>query len=215
MENLCEAHDCNNVIRGRRADSKYCTESCKQRQKRFNKSNGIVSSRSYNRAAVAPTGNLLNDISSNAAMSFISNGSIDPITNIGNTTMRTCLPYAAEMIKKRPLLSLLLAGGGFVAADSFFSNCSTSETTKNGNKEVTKTCTTANALQKTGGAAATVLVGNYIVDLIFDSLKLNTNVSDTGQTRVRHGSNPRKTRLDKAIDQMTSNPKLYNQLFSN
>jgi len=209
MENLCQAHDCNNVIRGRRNDARYCTESCKNREKKYRKSNGITTANYNSKLAVSNSGNIINDIATNATVGMIRNGAADPIRTIGNSAMNTCVPYAIEMVKKHPLLSIALAYGGFKLSDNFFSSCSTSTKTVNGVAEVTETCKQATALEKGGGAAAAVVVGNWLIDSFISNLDQISGSIDTGNTPGNTRVNPRYSRgslLDKAVNYMAKNP---------
>jgi len=169
MENkLCEAHDCSNVIRGRRSSSAYCTDACRQRQKRFRKENGITgSSVSVGRSSVVSSGNLINDVSQSASLALL-RGSGDPVTNMMNGAVSTCVPYAIAAIRKYPILSLALAWAGYKGASSLFSSCTDTTTVKDGKTEVSKTCKKANVVQKTGGAAVAVIGGGYLLDTILD-----------------------------------------------
>jgi len=219
MENICQAHDCNNVIRGRRNDAKHCCESCKNRAKRYRKMNGITSPSNHNsRLAVSNSGNIINDIATNATVGMIRNGASDPIRTIGNSAMNTCVPYAVEMVKKHPLLSIALAYGGFKLADNFFSSCSTSTKTVNGEIEVTETCKQATALEKSGGAAGAVVIGNWLIDSFMSNIEQISGSSDVGNTQGNTQVNPRYTRvslLDKAVDYIANHPNQKIQFTAN
>jgi len=195
MDNkICGAYDCSNVIRGRRASSAYCSDSCRQRQKRFRKDNGIIGSPvSIGAQSVAPTGSLISDVSANASISLL-RGSGDPLSNMMSGAVGTCIPYAIEAIKKYPLLSLALALGGYKAAEHVFSSCTDTTTVKDGKKEVATTCKKANALQKTGGAVVGVLGGAYIIENAVSFLPVLEAAMTPGRSRVRPRYKPRYKR---------------------
>ena len=157
-----------------------------QTQKRYRSENQLSPSIARTKRVVEPTGNLINDAASSAAIGLMSNGS-NPIATMGNSMIQTCAPYAINKVKERPISSLFLALGGFYGATKFFNTCSTTtETTKGGNTKQIKTCKKASALQKTGTAAVSILLGNYLLDAIAGSLDTVMTrvkpVSDTGNT---------------------------------
>ena len=216
MDNLCQAHHCSNVIRGRRKDARYCSESCKQVQKRYNKENGFVGVRRQSNVTpvkIDSTGSLVADASASAAIGLISNGAADPMTTVTTNVLNSCIPYAFRMIQERPLLSVFLAFGGVKFASHFLKSCSITTTIdKDGKKDTSKTCKPASALQKSGGAALAVLGGNHLLDQITTLSNANSAVSDTGQTRVRHGFNPSNPSLSERI---LENLKLDNDIVFN
>ena len=197
MDNICQYSECDNVIRGRRTDAKYCSESCKQNNKRKNRlsvgssvGTGIGTTRRRRRAA-APviTGNVMNDIAANSAMSLVGNvaSGLDPMASVSASAMETCIPYAIESIKKNPFISLGLGLIGFKAAASIFKSCTVIEKTVDGKTVKEKSCSTASGLQKAGGAAALIIGGNYFLDLISQVNRSDTDNSRVN-SRVRHVS---------------------------
>ena len=190
IEKHCQADRCNNVIRGRRSDAKYCSNQCKDYQRALNKESGIQKIQGSSKVSVAPSGNLVNDVAMNAALQMLNSRNINPVQNIGNTALSTCIPYAAKIIQERPLLSLALAVGGFWAVNRSFNPCTTTTETKNGETTETKSCRKANGIEKAGGAAAAILVGNYLLDNVFDFSGQQTGTIDAGNTRVIPDNTP-------------------------
>ena len=169
-------------------------------QKRFNKENGTSNVPSIgSRTRVEHTGNFIDDVSINTAFSLL-NGNTST-ASIGKNVISTSVPYAINRVKERPVQSVLLALGGLFLGKSFFSSCSTTTTKdKNGKDVVSKTCKEASGLEKSGSAVSAVLLGNYLLDSIYSFNEGQTDTSDTGQTRVRHGSTPP---LDPVLMQFT------------
>lgn len=195
VENICQAHHCENVIRGRRADARYCSESCKQVQKRYNKENGHTAltgfSTSRRRRRVDPTGDLVADVSTAAAVNLFSNNG-----NMIGSVVDTCAPYAIDKVTKRPIPSLLAALGGVATAKRLFKKCViTTEipSDDDGKKKSkptksTKTCSPASGLQIGATAMAFVLGANYLLDhILAPNASIGVN-GDTGQTRVKPAS---------------------------
>lgn len=217
MENICQANHCSNVIRGRRKDARYCSESCKQVQKRYNKANGItgsISRRSAVPVKIDPTGSLVNDAAVAASIGLLSNGGSDAVSTITGNVMQSCIPYALKSIKERPIASLLFAFGGYKAASSLFKSCTTTITkSKSGRDVSSKSCKPASPLHKTGGAALAVLGANHLLDAMMNLHSANMATSDTGQTRVRHGSTPNNTSdtMQRILANIKANPDI--QLF--
>lgn len=185
---ICNAHDCSNQVYGRQ-DKKFCSERCKQTQKRYRKENGIVSAPHI--ARVKPTGDIITDVATNAAnVLFTSKNTLQsPLASIGNSAMNSCVPYAIETVRDHPFRSMVLALGGYKAIGRFLQSCTTSTTVVDGKTQVTKSCTSATALQRSGGAAAAVILGNAFIDfllgLISDHMDSHVGNSDTAMTRVK------------------------------
>lgn len=190
IEKHCQADRCNNVIRGRRSDAKYCSQQCKDYQRPFNKGNGLQKIQGSAKVSVSPSGNIVNDVAMNAALQMLSSRNTNPVQNIGNTALSTCIPYAAKIIQERPLLSLALAIGGFVVVNRSFNPCTTTTETKNGETTETKSCRKATGIEKAGGAAVAILAGNYLLDNVFDFSGLQTGAIYTGNTRVIPDNTP-------------------------
>ena len=185
MDNICQYSECDNVIRGRRKDAKYCSESCKQNNKRQAQQSAIGSFRPRRvrrRAAPQLTGNVMNDIAANSAISLVDNISgLDPMKSVSATVIDTCIPYAIESIKKNPFVSLGFAFLGFKGAGAIFKSCTVVEKTVKGKTVKQKSCNEASGLQKAGGAAGFIIAGNYLFNLVKGSI-------DTDNSRVRHVS---------------------------
>ena len=189
MDNICQYSECNNTIRGRRKDAKYCSETCKQNNKRQRQESSIGKPRRVRRRRAAPllTGNFVNDIAANSAFSLVDNISgLDPVKSVSATMIDTCVPYAIESIKKNPLTSLGLAVAGFVSAGFVFKSCTVVHKTVKGKKVKEKSCAEASGLQKAGGATAFIVGGNYLINLLKGSIDTDNSrvrpVSDTGHT---------------------------------
>jgi len=186
MEKICHASRCTNVIHGRRADARYCGEPCKQFAKEERKLNGGASiSAPARRHRVKPTGNLIDDAALSATLGLMSNGT-DPVKSITTNVMDTCVPYAIETVRKRPIVSLIAAVGGFKLASNVFKSCTTTITKGDDDKDdVSTACAPASAIHKTGGAAAAILSVNYLLDQFLALYDANY----TGNTRVLPVSN--------------------------
>jgi len=184
MENICAAHHCSNVIRGRRSGAKFCSNACKTEQSRHNKRNGIV--QGSIKSSVPISGSPVNDMALSAFNAGMRNAISDKSlgNGVGANVVGAAAPYLGDCVKKRPLLSLAVAFGGYKLAKIFFRSC---KTTTQGTKQV-KECTEANGVHKAGGATAALLGINYLCDNwteiakklpIVTDVKRNSNVTVT------------------------------------
>lgn len=188
MDRICNAHDCNNVNH-RKSSSLYCSERCRQKQKRFRKENKIGS---VSGISVSRTGNLLDDVFTNASMGLISGGG-DPVNTVSRNVVQTCVPYALEVVRKRPILSFLAGLGAFMAANQLFTNCTTTTTTENGETTTSESCKKATSLQKTGTAIAGVLGTNFLIDNVLGESRFIEDLLNRGRTGVSPSTNPANT----------------------
>jgi len=186
MDRICQAHDCNNVIRSNNPRQLNCSKACKTRHSRYKKENGFSSGISGMR--VPSTGNFIADISTNATAALLNPTVTDPLAAMSNNALRTCLPYALQKVKDRPFLSLFMAIGGTWAANSFFSNCTTTVTTEDGVERTSKSCKKASGLQKASSAAVSILGANYLMDSVVDSFKGNIGSREALHNRYSNGN---------------------------
>jgi hypothetical protein len=189
MDRICNAHDCNNINR-RKLSSLYCSPRCAQKQKRFRKENKIGSV--FGSVAVSRTGNLLDDVFTNASMGLIS-GAADPVNTVSRNVVQTCVPYALEVVRKRPIISFLAGLGAYMAANHLFTNCTTTTTTENGETTSSESCKKATSLQKTGTAIAGVLGTNFLIDNILGDSRFIEELLNGGRTGVSASTNPVNT----------------------
>lgn len=185
MENFCNAHDCDNVIKGRRADARYCSNYCSEKEKRHRKLNGSARISARSPRSMPITGNIMNDISANAASALLSPSVSNPMSAMGNNALMTCIPHALQALKKHPFLSLAFGVVGYWGANKFFKNCTTTVTIEDEKERISKSCTKATGLQKSGSAAILVIGGSMLMDMIkpIISDSLNTWGNTGGVTR--------------------------------
>ena len=188
MDRICYAHDCNNVNH-RKASSKYCSERCGQRQKRFRRENRISG---VSGASIQKSGNLLDDVFINASMGLISGGA-DPVNTVSRNVVQTCVPYALEVVRKRPIISFVVGLAAFMGANYLFTNCTTTTRTENGETTTSESCKKASSLEKTGTAIAGVLGTNFLIDNILGDSQFIEELLNGGRTGVSPSTNPVNT----------------------
>jgi len=189
---ICKAHDCDNTIKGRRNDALYCSNYCRERAKRHRKLNGTHSTSSVGSARAMPiTGNIVNDISANAASALLSPNISNPMAAMGNNALMTCIPHAFQAIKNKPFLSLFLGIGGYWLGGKFFNNCTTTVTIEDGKESKSESCQKATGLQKSGSAAIGVIAGSFLLDAIQPILNGSSTIGNTqGDTLGKPDVNP-------------------------
>lgn len=207
MENgICGAFDCTNVIRGRRSNSKYCSNACKTRHSRYNKSNGITTA-SIGSTKVPYSGSVVTDVATSSLNVGLKNAINDnPLnTGLGASALGATVPYLGECVKKRPITSIFVGLLGFYASGSVLRSCTT---TIKGNKR-TKECKDATGIQKAGAAAAALLAFSYICDnwaVIKGNIASVTDVKRYSNVTVTERNAYIPSITDDVIAKMNANP---------
>lgn len=187
MENICNAHDCNNVIKGRRSDSKYCSNYCGNKMKRHRRNNGMQGAAPVRNYPINKSGDLIGDLAQGISQPLMDFNNSNPIPSMGQNVVRTLVPECLEMIKKHPFRSLFLLGGGYLLGNSIFGGCETTTTTDSkGKKQTSETCKKASGLQKTGTSVGTLFLVNTVINSVKEPVNQNIGGIATGSNTGSH-----------------------------